>query len=204
MELRRRFRPALAVLAVATCAGAAAAQSVSIEASRDATAIAGTELTDSAGARLVVGKTSDGVLQHAFVEFDVASAVPAGAQILAARLVLHVAADDDGAATRVDVRRAAAAWGDAANLTEPAPRASASKVVERPGKAAFGPTPAMVSDVQSWLDEPPGNHGWMLTPDTTAPPTVKRFASLEGEDAASRPSLIVDFIAPGERRTDDE
>ncbi len=58
----------------------------------------------------------------------------------------------------------------------------------------------MTADVQSWLDAPAGNFGWVLIGDETMPGTSRRFASKDNLDAALRPQLIIDYTpvpAPG-------
>jgi hypothetical protein len=60
---------------------------------------------------------------------------------------------------------------------------------------AFGPTPALIADVQSWLDRPDRNFGWMLICGTeTMDFTARRFASRE--DANRAPLLRVEFTPP--------
>ena len=53
----------------------------------------------------------------------------------------------------------------------------------------------MVSDVQSWLDNPATNYGWALIGDESTKTTARRFASREG---VSQPALVVDFTPSGE------
>jgi spore coat protein A len=67
--------------------------------------------------------------------------------------------------------------------------ASSSTVVadETP---VWSTTPAMVSDVQDWLDTPGTNFGWILKDSETASTTALRFDSREG---AIAPSLVVEF-----------
>ncbi|MCH8848883.1 MAG: DNRLRE domain-containing protein [Chloroflexi bacterium] len=55
----------------------------------------------------------------------------------------------------------------------------------------------MVADVQSWLDDPGANFGWLLRGDESGIQTAKRFHSRENADASNRPLLTIDFIAPG-------
>ena len=51
-------------------------------------------------------------------------------------------------------------------------------------------TPAMVSDVQDWLDNPGTNFGWILKDNETNSTSARRFDSREG---ATAPSLVVEF-----------
>ncbi|MHC4108742.1 MAG: hypothetical protein ACYSTY_11715, partial [Planctomycetota bacterium] len=71
--------------------------------------------------------------------------------------------------------------------------ASAAIDVGSAGTYRWGSTPEMVADVQSWLDEPLSNHGWILIGDEEVAFTVKRFASRQSSDPASRPRLVVEF-----------
>jgi hypothetical protein len=52
---------------------------------------------------------------------------------------------------------------------------------------------ALVGDVQSWLDAPGANFGWILVGDEARSPTSRRFNSREG---AVPPSLEIDFDPP--------
>ena len=72
--------------------------------------------------------------------------------------------------------------------------ASASRSVSGIGTYQWGGN-GLVADVQSWLDDPSGNFGWVLLGDETARPSAKRFNSAENLDEATRPLLIVDFTA---------
>jgi hypothetical protein len=55
----------------------------------------------------------------------------------------------------------------------------------------------MVADVQSWLDDPGSNFGWLVLGDESTNVTAKRFDSRE---SASPPMLTIQFI-PGPRVT---
>jgi hypothetical protein len=49
----------------------------------------------------------------------------------------------------------------------------------------------MVADVQSWLDNPASNFGWLVLGDESAPATARRFDTRE---SASPPVLTIQFI----------
>ncbi len=53
--------------------------------------------------------------------------------------------------------------------------------------------PAMVQDVQEWLDSPSSNFGWLLLGNETASGTVKAFTSRHSTDASLQPQLSVSF-----------
>ena len=56
----------------------------------------------------------------------------------------------------------------------------------------FESTPNLTADVQSWLDDPQSNHGWMLTSeDERIRKTARGFAS--SEDPGGGPTLMVEF-----------
>jgi cytochrome c peroxidase len=74
------------------------------------------------------------------------------------------------------------------------PAASATAVVGGIGYYTWGPTPAMISDVQDWLDTPEGNFGWLLLGKEDRVQTTKRFDSRENAEPANRPVLIVDYV----------
>ena len=55
----------------------------------------------------------------------------------------------------------------------------------------------MVADVQSWLDAPETNFGWLLKGNENGRQTAKRFDSREHSTTGNRPLLTVDFTVPG-------
>ena len=69
----------------------------------------------------------------------------------------------------------------------------ASAVVTVQGEAAYTweSTSQLVADVQSWLDDPAANFGWLVLGDESKAQTTKRFNSSENEDQATRPELMV-------------
>jgi hypothetical protein len=73
---------------------------------------------------------------------------------------------------------------------------SASQSVGGSGTYTWGSTAAMVADVQSWLDEPASNFGWLLLGDESSVPTAKRFNSRENTDELTVPRLVLTFIPP--------
>ena len=54
-------------------------------------------------------------------------------------------------------------------------------------------TPALVADVQQWLDTPETNFGWILLGNETSNRNAKRFNSREFTDVSLRPQLVVEF-----------
>jgi hypothetical protein len=64
------------------------------------------------------------------------------------------------------------------------------------GSYTWASTPALVADVQEWLDEPAANFGWALIGDETSIGTAKRFDSRENATVSLRPLLRVEFTPP--------
>lgn len=90
----------------------------------------------------------------------------------------------------------ATAWGTAGgDFSTPA---SAVVAVNGLARYQWGSTAGMVSAVQSWVDVPASNRGWILVADETAGnTTARRFASREMVDAAARPQLLIDYTPGG-------
>ncbi|MGC6488753.1 MAG: DNRLRE domain-containing protein [Planctomycetota bacterium] len=70
--------------------------------------------------------------------------------------------------------------------------------------ASIGPStalvaPGMVADVQSWLDNPTGNFGWLMKTDEQFPQTARRMYAREFGSAP--PTLRVTYLAPGQTGT---
>jgi hypothetical protein len=76
-----------------------------------------------------------------------------------------------------------------------APAASASQAVGLEGVYSWsGGT--IVADVQSWLDAPGGNFGWLLLGNETSLQSVKRFDTREAAVGA-RPLLMIEYVPGG-------
>jgi hypothetical protein len=74
------------------------------------------------------------------------------------------------------------------------PRAQAS--IGGIGFYEWDSTPLVVSDVQSWLDSPNENFGWILVSSEPGGSTLKQYDSHENEDETVRPMLLVTFTPP--------
>ncbi|MCG8409587.1 MAG: CHRD domain-containing protein [Phycisphaerales bacterium] len=88
-------------------------------------------------------------------------------------------------------------WANPGGDFEPTP--SATVDVGNVGFYTWTSTPQMVADVQSWLDDPANNFGWMLIGNEINAPTAKRFDTKENPSVTVRPRLTIDFtpLAPG-------
>jgi len=85
-------------------------------------------------------------------------------------------------------------WSTPGGTYSPTP--SASQVVGGVGFYTWGSTPAMVSDVQQWLDDPASNFGWILIGNESTGLTSKRFDTKENLNPVSRPQLTVVYQPP--------
>lgn len=70
---------------------------------------------------------------------------------------------------------------------------SGSTEVDGNGSYTWDSAPQMVSDVQSWLNDPTGNFGWLLIGDETDASTAKRFDTREALLEENRPVLVIEF-----------
>ncbi len=64
------------------------------------------------------------------------------------------------------------------------------------GPYSWNSTPALLADVQSWLDSPASNFGWFVIGDESTPGTAKQFESRESTNPSNRPSLRISFTPP--------
>jgi hypothetical protein len=74
--------------------------------------------------------------------------------------------------------------------------ASASATVGNQNNYFSWSSAGMAADVQSWLDTPAGNFGWIVIGNEVGTRVVKRFDSRENAIASQRPELEIDFT-PG-------
>jgi hypothetical protein len=65
--------------------------------------------------------------------------------------------------------------------------------VVAPGPYAWGSTPALVADVQEWIDDPASNFGWILISDE-ATRSAKSYLSREA--GSNGPRLTVQYTTP--------
>lgn len=73
---------------------------------------------------------------------------------------------------------------------------SGAIVVNDTASYTWPSTPAMVADVQDWLDTPSSNFGWMLTASEDVAHLTKRFDSKEVTAQSARPKLTVTYNPP--------
>lgn len=64
------------------------------------------------------------------------------------------------------------------------------------GLVSFAGEPGLVADVQSWIDDPSSNHGWMVIGEEATFRSAKRFGSRESADPMAVPALVVEYRPP--------
>ena len=74
--------------------------------------------------------------------------------------------------------------------------ASGSTAMVTAAAGSFASSPGLVADVQSWLDDPANNEGWILIGDEATTFSARRFTSREGSPASQQPTLLIDFTPP--------
>lgn len=180
-------------------------------------------LSNGQGASLFTGLNGGGSRRRAALAFDV-SALPEGAVVTQAALTLTVAQTNVGpepttvhrlAADWGEAASVAPGNGGGGAPAEPgdatwlhtfspdqlwlaeggdfSPLASADTMVDGVGPYTWS-SPALVADVQAWVDDPGTNFGWLLVGnEAPAAGTSKRFHSREAVDEAVRPVLTVEY-----------
>lgn len=183
-------------------------------------------ISSGAGPHLFAGTNSQGIVRRALLAFDVASVVPAGATITGATLRVNVsqaqpaplphtlhrlladwgegssippaggqgAPSTPGDATWIHRFFDSEFWSSPGGDFTDSP--SASTIIAGAGVYSWTATPAMIADLQSWLDNPATNFGWMIRGGEESLTTAKRIDSRENADPAARPLLTIEYI-PG-------
>lgn len=175
-----------------------------------------------------IGDNGGATIRRGLMRFNF-SAIPAGSTITSVTLRLYMSQTQSGSQS-VGLHRCSLAWtegtafafggagtnagiGDSTwnyqvypTVPWPTPggafaaTASATKAVSAVGFYSWSSTAALVADVQSWVDNPASNHGWVLKGNEAASTTVKRFESREA--AANQPLLVVNYLPPSNRPAD--
>lgn len=218
-------------LALLATSSVASANQVSLFAAKDNTMYAeSTSESNGAGDAFFAGVNGFGQVRRALIQFDVASAIPAGSTITGVQLVLFMSKTNAGVFD-IALHRSNQDWGEG---TSNAPSGEGSGTTAQTGDATWGrrfypgsswttpggdfvptpsvlasvnqtgsytwtSTPAFVADVQSFLDSPSTNFGWVIKcTDEASQPTAKRFWSRQYTGGGPFPTLIVDFTPPGQ------
>jgi hypothetical protein len=217
------------IVSAATCAVACAAPAlratvVTLNPNHDTTLFQGSDNnSNGAGPYIYVGQTNFAGARRALTSFDIASAVPSGATINSASLLLTVTRVHGFGAT-LTLHKVSASWGEAgSNSGDPggggtlaqagdatwkyrsytdtewatsggdfAATVSSSATLDNFATLAFPTSVQLVADVQSWLNAPANNFGWLILGDESAS-GANRFASRENADPTILPKLTIDF-----------
>ncbi|MCH7553192.1 MAG: DUF4382 domain-containing protein [Chloroflexi bacterium] len=181
------------------------------------------DLSNGAGDGIFAGVTGQGIATRGLIAFDLTGIVPTGATITSASVQmavtmsqsgnrevrLHRILADWGEAGSVGGGRGQgpggpAQPGDATWLY----RFFGEQQWENPGgDFVAGPsasitsdnaftwesTSQLVADVQSWVDDPSSNFGWILIGEEDASRTAKRFGAREQFSSENRPMLIIEY-----------
>jgi hypothetical protein len=181
-------------------------------------------LSNGAGEYLFAGITAIETRRRGLIAFDVA-AVPAGSVVTSVSLTLHMSRTASGGEAIFLHRALAAwgegtsdapleegtgtssTANDATWLhtfypgllwTTPggdfASAESAVKTVQGQGFYTWSGD-GLVADVQSWVNNPGSNLGWVILGNESVPFTAKRFDSREHRDPAVRPVLTIEYTA---------
>lgn len=174
---------------------------------------------------VVGGAEGFAAARRALVSFNVAGAgIPEGSTILDAVLTLH-AAEVTGDATRVGLHPIAKSWGESTtdasgNEFEGVPAGVRDatwlfSLFDSTGWASAGgdfggesagvtvngigtwqwSSAGVVADVQSWLDNPNDNFGWMIK-SAEASGSIRGFISRDNANIALRPTLEITYEEP--------
>ena len=179
--------------------------------------------SNGAGFHFFAGENGMGELRRGVLAFDIAGTIPAGSTITAVSLTMNMSMTPAGALTvelhklladwGEGTSHAPMGEGDGAPATSNdatwrhrffdslfwtmqggdfSATVSASQSVGGVGQYTWS-SAQMVADVQSWLDNPASNFGWLVLGDETAIGTAKRFDTRE---SASPPMLTIEFRVP--------
>lgn len=180
-------------------------------------------VSNGAGTAMQAGLNGASLIRRAVLRFDVEGAIPTGARITQAALTLENTSGTVGSATcglyRVTAswgegasfgaggqgQGAASQSGDATWIHriwpdvmwatpggEYATIQSASMVVNANGSYTWSSV-QLARDVQSFLDAPARNYGWLIKGDEVLTRSVKRFSTREESNSGIRPRLKIDF-----------
>jgi hypothetical protein len=218
-------RTFLVVALAAAVPNAHAQTTVSLPADRDNTlyeTVVG-DLSNGAGDWLFAGNNNNFDARRALLHFDLSS-IPAGAQILSARVELTM---DRTRSTALDIalHPLLADWGESdsnaggqegdGDFAAPGDatwthaflggaewESAGGDFDPEASASAFITFPGtyawtgdqLTADVQSWVDGGADNYGWLLLADESFVPGSKRFRSREHPEVETRPRLVVDYV----------
>ena len=179
--------------------------------------------SNALGVHLFAGKTDEAEIRRGLLAFDIAGSIPPGSTITSVSLTmnmsrtisdtrtveLHVLLADWGEGTsNADSQEGMGAPATPNDATRRhrfyetifwttqggdfSGTVSASQSVSDIGQYIWS-SAQMVADVQSWLDNPASNFGWLVLGDESTSPTSKRFDTRE---STSPPVLTIEYTEP--------
>lgn len=212
-----------AVIASLAVTSAACADLISVGAVQDNTLYESTagSLSNGQGAYVFSGRTSQGLVRRALLQFDL-SLIPAGSTVTSATLTLH--SDQAQGSATYTLHRLLATWGEGSSdagtpggsgtsaTTGDATwlhrfhatstwtnaggdfvaSASASTIVAGAGTYSWSGA-GLTSDVQAWLDGGATNAGWALLGNEVNAGSAVRYGSSEHASASMRPELTIEY-----------
>jgi hypothetical protein len=225
-----RFRSAMVATAALASVGAQAAI-VDILASKDNSIYSESgSLSNATGPGIIVGRTATGNLRRGLIAFDIASVVPVGATINSVSLKLYMS-QTNIALSNVSVHRLLQDWGQGTSFSSPGGAGAAATPGDPTWVNNFyntstwttaggtfaavasatssGPelafttwsSASLAADVQSMLNTPGQNFGWILVGDEAVNGSAIRYGSKENTDPAKRPILSVTYTPVPEPAT---
>jgi hypothetical protein len=179
--------------------------------------------SNGAGFHFFAGENGESEIRRGVLAFDIAGTIPPGSTITGVSLSMNMSMTPTGAVTvelhklladwGEGTSHAPMGEGDGAPATpndatwrhrffdtifwttqggDFSATVSASQSVDGTGHYTWS-SAQMIADVQSWLDNPANNFGWLVLGDETEAATAKRFDTRE---SASPPILTIEFIPP--------
>lgn len=168
-----------------------------------------------------LGPLGNGALRRGAIAFDLAT-IPAGATITSLALNL-TQVKGNGGPQPIDLHRLTKNWGEGNSTGGPqgtlaatndatwtfnffnsstwttpggdfSPTISGTQTADFSGPVTFASTPQMVADVQSWLNNPATNFGWIMIGNEAVGQTAKEFASRD--NFSGQPTLTVTYSVP--------
>jgi hypothetical protein len=212
-----------AILASLAVTSVACADLISVGAMQDNTLYESTSgaLSNGQGAYVFSGRTSQGLLRRALLQFDL-SLIPAGSAITSATLTLH--SDQSQGSATYTLHRLLSTWGEGtSNAGSPGGAGTAATTGDATWLHRFHATSAwnnaggdfvaagsastivagagtyswsgagLAQDVQAWLDGGATNAGWALVGNEVSAGSTVRFGSSEHAASGMRPVLTIDF-----------
>jgi hypothetical protein len=159
-----------------------------------------------------LGTFAGNATRRALIRFDPGAEIPAGATIVSVEVGLSVVTVPSSPANSIfELRRVRQEWLETgvswnfrlgAEMAWQVPGAGGAEDIEAEasstvavgglGRYTFPSSDRLVADVQSWVDEPETNHGWLLMSQSEGVlRTARHFASRES--AANQPEMAVEY-----------